>query len=192
MRAHTVMTSGQPATELIYVHSKLMIVDDRICLIGSANINDRSMLGVRDSELAVVIEDSKPVESRMSGAAYTASHFAHSLRAKCFRQLFGVNDPQRLADPLDPELWLEIEAQVNLNTQIYRVLFGCYPDDEIRTYDDVQILASKANPALYPMLAGQIHGFAVEWPLAFLEREDLRKAKAFQFGLLMTPEHLFT
>jgi len=28
----------------------LMIIDDRIALIGSANINDRSLLGSRDSE----------------------------------------------------------------------------------------------------------------------------------------------
>lgn len=45
-----------PKTEIIYVHSKLMIVDDRRCIIGSANINDRSLLGTRDSELACVIE----------------------------------------------------------------------------------------------------------------------------------------
>lgn len=44
-------------TEIIYIHSKLMIVDDRVVLIGSANINDRSLLGSRDTELAVVIED---------------------------------------------------------------------------------------------------------------------------------------
>jgi phosphatidylserine/phosphatidylglycerophosphate/cardiolipin synthase-like enzyme len=35
----------------IYVHSKLMIIDDRMALIGSANINDRSLLGSRDSEV---------------------------------------------------------------------------------------------------------------------------------------------
>ena len=46
-----------PKTEIIYVHSKLMIVDDRFMIIGSANINDRSLLGSRDSELAMVIED---------------------------------------------------------------------------------------------------------------------------------------
>lgn len=34
-----------------------MIVDDRRMIIGSANINDRSLLGNRDSELAMVIED---------------------------------------------------------------------------------------------------------------------------------------
>jgi phospholipase D1/2 len=43
-------------TELIYVHSKLLIADDRLVICGSANINDRSMLGKRDSEIAVIVE----------------------------------------------------------------------------------------------------------------------------------------
>ena len=42
---------GTPVTELVYIHSKLMIVDDRLVICGSANINDRSMLGSRDSEV---------------------------------------------------------------------------------------------------------------------------------------------
>lgn len=33
-----------------------MIVDDRLMICGSANINDRSLIGKRDSEIAVVIE----------------------------------------------------------------------------------------------------------------------------------------
>ena len=37
----------------IYVHSKLMIVDDDYIVIGSANINQRSMAGERDSEICV-------------------------------------------------------------------------------------------------------------------------------------------
>lgn len=43
-------------SELIYVHSKLLIADDRLVICGSANINDRSLLGSRDSEIAVVLE----------------------------------------------------------------------------------------------------------------------------------------
>ena len=35
----------------VYVHSKIMIIDDCTTLIGSANINDRSLLGSRDSEV---------------------------------------------------------------------------------------------------------------------------------------------
>ncbi|XP_059643278.1 phospholipase D alpha 4 [Cornus florida] len=55
--------SPHPATEywnaqkhrrfMIYVHSKLMIVDDTYMMIGSANINQRSMDGQRDTEIAI-------------------------------------------------------------------------------------------------------------------------------------------
>lgn len=54
LRTHG-MIGETPVTELIYVHSKLMIVDDEKVLIGSANINDRSLLGSRDSEIAIII-----------------------------------------------------------------------------------------------------------------------------------------
>ncbi|KAK2717720.1 hypothetical protein QYM36_006488, partial [Artemia franciscana] len=48
--------NGQLVTELIYVHSKLMIVDDNTVICGSANINDRSLIGKRDSEIAVIFQ----------------------------------------------------------------------------------------------------------------------------------------
>lgn len=34
-----------------------MIVDDQKVIIGSANINDRSLLGDRDSEIAIIVQD---------------------------------------------------------------------------------------------------------------------------------------
>jgi phospholipase D1/2 len=37
----------------IYVHSKMMIVDDAYIIVGSANINERSMAGDRDTEIAM-------------------------------------------------------------------------------------------------------------------------------------------
>eukprot|EP01004_Peranema_trichophorum_P005911 NODE_4750_length_1119_cov_59.240964_g4214_i0.p1 GENE.NODE_4750_length_1119_cov_59.240964_g4214_i0~~NODE_4750_length_1119_cov_59.240964_g4214_i0.p1 ORF type:complete len:255 (-),score=54.98 NODE_4750_length_1119_cov_59.240964_g4214_i0:353-1060(-) len=37
----------------IYVHSKMIIVDDEYILVGSANINQRSMGGNRDTEIAI-------------------------------------------------------------------------------------------------------------------------------------------
>eukprot|EP01013_Petalomonas_cantuscygni_P030816 TRINITY_DN56886_c0_g1_i1.p1 TRINITY_DN56886_c0_g1~~TRINITY_DN56886_c0_g1_i1.p1 ORF type:complete len:969 (-),score=190.09 TRINITY_DN56886_c0_g1_i1:276-3182(-) len=45
---------------MIYVHSKLMIVDDEFSIIGSANINERSMAGDRDTEIAVVSHQTGP------------------------------------------------------------------------------------------------------------------------------------
>jgi len=38
---------------MIYVHSKMMIVDDEYIIVGSANINQRSMDGTRDTEIAI-------------------------------------------------------------------------------------------------------------------------------------------
>lgn len=38
---------------MIYVHAKTMIVDDEYIIVGSANCNQRSMDGARDSEIAV-------------------------------------------------------------------------------------------------------------------------------------------
>lgn len=34
-----------------------MIIDDKAVIMGSANINDRSMKGSRDSEIAMIVED---------------------------------------------------------------------------------------------------------------------------------------
>lgn len=48
LRTHG-MIGKTPHTEIVYVHSKLMIVDDKRAIIGSANINDRSLCGDRDS-----------------------------------------------------------------------------------------------------------------------------------------------
>jgi phospholipase D1/2 len=35
---------NRAVTEQIYIHAKLLIVDDRVVVIGSSNINDRSMV----------------------------------------------------------------------------------------------------------------------------------------------------
>lgn len=38
---------------MIYVHAKGMVVDDELVIMGSANINQRSMDGSRDTEIAM-------------------------------------------------------------------------------------------------------------------------------------------
>ncbi|CAO3693092.1 unnamed protein product [Umbelopsis ramanniana] len=73
-------------TELLYIHSKLLIVDDRIVICGSANLNDRSQLGTRDSEIAMMIEDTDMVPSRMNGTDYKAGRFAYTLRTHLFKE----------------------------------------------------------------------------------------------------------
>lgn len=77
-------------TEQLYIHSKLMIVDDRIIICGSANINDRSQVGFRDSEIAIIIEDTQMVDSKMNGVAYKAGKLAHTLRTDLFKEHLGL------------------------------------------------------------------------------------------------------
>lgn len=61
------------------------------CLPGSANINDRSMLGSRDSEMAVLVEDEERVPSIMGGEEYQAGPITLALRKECFRSEWSMN-----------------------------------------------------------------------------------------------------
>ncbi len=76
---------GKLVQEIIYVHSKLMIVDDRYVICGSANINDRSLLGKRDSEVACVVKDEEFFESILDGKKCKVGKYAHTLRKKIFK-----------------------------------------------------------------------------------------------------------
>ncbi|GAV58550.1 PLDc domain-containing protein/PLDc_2 domain-containing protein, partial [Cephalotus follicularis] len=83
---------GPLATSQIYVHSKVMIIDDRAALIGSSNINDRSLLGSRDSEIGVLIEDKEFLESSMNGEPWKAGKFAYSLRCSLWFEHLGLHE----------------------------------------------------------------------------------------------------
>ena len=76
-------------TEIIYVHSKLLIVDDRACIIGSANINDRSLLGNRDSEVALLVEDTQFVKGCLNKKECMVGRFSSTLRRRLFKEFLG-------------------------------------------------------------------------------------------------------
>ncbi|KAJ7482689.1 hypothetical protein FB451DRAFT_1235871 [Mycena latifolia] len=82
-------------SELLYIHTKLMIVDDRRVIMGSANINDRSQKGDGDSEIALVVEDGDMFQATMDGKPYQVARFAATLRRKLFREHLGLIPPQR-------------------------------------------------------------------------------------------------
>jgi len=144
-------------SEELYVHSKLLIADDRTVICGSANLNDRSQLGDHDSEIAMIIEDPTPLPSYMAGQHYIASHFAATLRRQIFRKHLGLIPAQNLnevdqnmqpspvpnvydfdseedrlvTDPLGDEftrLWAET---ARVNTECFRQIFRPVPDDGI-------------------------------------------------------------
>ncbi|KXT13558.1 hypothetical protein AC579_1388 [Pseudocercospora musae] len=78
-------------TEQLYIHAKCMVVDDRSVIIGSANINERSMLGSRDSEVAAVVTDTCMLPGRMAGRPYQVGEFPHTLRKRLMREHLGLD-----------------------------------------------------------------------------------------------------
>ncbi|KAF1836502.1 phospholipase D1 [Decorospora gaudefroyi] len=78
-------------TEQLYIHAKVMVVDDRVAIIGSANINERSMLGSRDSEIAAIVRDTELLDSYMAGQPYKVGKFPHTLRVRLMREHLGVD-----------------------------------------------------------------------------------------------------
>ena len=96
-------------TEQLYIHAKVMIVDDRIAIIGSANINERSMLGSRDSEVACIVKDTDMIPSTMGGEPYSVGRFPHTLRMRLMREHLGI-DVDEVADEEQIEQLLEDEA----------------------------------------------------------------------------------
>ncbi|KAH0838915.1 hypothetical protein HID58_092349 [Brassica napus] len=189
---------GPIATSQIYVHSKLLIVDDRIAVIGSSNINDRSLLGSRDSEIGVVIEDKEFVESSMNGVKWMAGKFSYSLRCSLWSEHLGlqpgkvkmIEDP--IKDATYQDLWM---ATAKRNTDIYDKVFSCIPNENIRskaalrhnvalckdklghTTIDLGIAPEKLKPCdsdSWEMLK-ETRGHLVCFPLHFMcNEEDLR------------------
>ncbi|KAM8814375.1 phospholipase D2 isoform 2-T3 [Rhynchonycteris naso] len=182
---------GHPVSELIYIHSKMLIADDRTVIIGSANINDRSLLGKRDSELAVLIEDTEMEPSLMDGAEYQAGRFALSLRKHCFSVVLGA-DAQPDLDLRDPvcdnffQLWQDT-AESNAN--IYEQIFRCLPSNAtrslraLREYVAVEPLAMVSPPLARSELT-RVQGHLVHFPLKFLEDESLLPPRGSKEGMI--------
>ncbi|KAL7628012.1 hypothetical protein AAE478_002208 [Parahypoxylon ruwenzoriense] len=149
-------------SEELYIHSKVLIADDRLVICGSANLNDRSQLGTHDSEIAVVIEDSEPVDSTMNGRPFTASRFATSLRRQLWRKHLGLLPDQRwdqpdanwtpvdcdaqqydwgsrsdrlVEDPMSEEFRRLWTGTARTNTEIFSKVFHPVPNDHVRNWE---------------------------------------------------------
>lgn len=183
---------GNQITELIYIHSKLMIVDDRLVICGSANINDRSLLGNRDSEVAVIIEDNDFETTTMNGIPIPSGKFASSLRQDLMMEHLGLESKSQvedcICDSFYKDIWLKIAAK---NTKYYEELFNCIPNDEIKTLEDNEKYLSKrpkAETDKYGTLQKTklLQGYLVLLPLCYLENENLLPPVSSKEGLVPT------
>jgi phospholipase D1/2 len=172
LRTHDKLESG-PVTEIVYVHSKCMIIDDDKAIIGSANINDRSQLGSNDSEIAMIVKDSKKIKTMIRGVNKEVSSSVYKFRMKLFKEHSGIEDEEYLRDPLSPEFNQIWKIRAKENTEFYRHVFRAYPDDEILSIRDIANFEAQAKLEDYDLLASDIKGNLVEFPLHFLENENL-------------------
>eukprot|EP00940_MAST-03C_sp_MAST-3C-sp2_P003306 g3306.t1 len=119
------------ATEMVYVHSKLAIFDDTTTLIGSANVNDRSMTGDRDSEIVVSVVDSSKC-------------FGRSLRLASMGEFLGTKsaeETERLyMDIGDKTVWDRLGAIAERNARVFHDVFRCLPCDEVRSWRDLKMM----------------------------------------------------
>ncbi|KAH8384668.1 hypothetical protein KR093_004438, partial [Drosophila rubida] len=163
LRNHSYL-NNTPITELIYVHSKLLIADDRVVICGSANINDRSMIGKRDSEIAAIIMDEEYEDGRMNGKKYPSGIFAGRLRKFLFKEHLGkficcfsiykllkrvlyfgtlglldadssARTDVSISDPVCDQFWHNTWRRISTrNTEIYDEVFKCIPTDFVKTF----------------------------------------------------------
>ncbi|AAW43231.2 conserved hypothetical protein [Cryptococcus deneoformans JEC21] len=110
LRGWSKFRTGVLTSEQVYIHGKTMIVDDRLVLCGSANINERSQRGDRDSELLAVIRDTDMIDGIMAGRPYKVGRFAHTLRVRLMREHVGVD-----VDALDEEHLMSREPVVEVD-----------------------------------------------------------------------------
>ncbi|UJR32480.1 hypothetical protein I4U23_019942 [Adineta vaga] len=174
---------GSLITEIIYVHSKLLIADDRMCICGSANINDRSFQGTRDSEICLVVNDIEMIDSHLNGQLEQVGVFCSTWRKKLFRQILGIQDEDKINidDPCSDELYEYFRRIAKHNTEVYEEVFNAVPTNQIRRFADIEAYNKRSklketDPYTAHDKCKQIQGFIVEFPIDFLA-DDVIKPK---------------
>ncbi|EUB58483.1 Phospholipase D2 [Echinococcus granulosus] len=206
LRTYDTWPDSRLTTEFIYVHSKLMIVDDRKLIIGSANINDRSMLGYRDSELALVAEDVPEMgtlqEAMFAGEKVFVGSAARRLRKSLMAEHLGVLTKESrehtdwnhelLNDPVCDEFYHNVWCRIaESNMKLFDEVFSCVPSNNMDSFAKVDVIRGveplyKRDPKKAKELVQGIHGHVVCFPDEFLCEEDLSPPQVSKENVLVT------
>lgn len=98
---------------MIYVHSKFMIVDDKYIIVGSANLNDRSLAGNGDTEIATLISATEGDWLNTDGSSKTIREFRLRLWAEHLG--FRGNDETKYVYPAQRQTWELLDEQGSAN-----------------------------------------------------------------------------
>jgi phosphatidylserine/phosphatidylglycerophosphate/cardiolipin synthase-like enzyme len=96
----------------IYVHAKVVIIDDVLAMLGSDNMNRRSWTHDSELSIAVLDEEEDGREPRdPAGLGDGARTFARDLRLRLWREHLGTTSDDGLLDPRDGfQRWLDSAA----------------------------------------------------------------------------------
>ncbi|TMW56578.1 hypothetical protein Poli38472_006588 [Pythium oligandrum] len=178
LRKYGILPNGHVSTEQIYIHSKLLIADDQYAILGSANINDRSMAGERDSEIALVIEDTQFEDGLMNERPYRRGVVVGALRRQLFREHLGLaDDDETTLDPAAEWSWLRIRNISQRNTKIFESVFDCAPSNRMtsfNTFKDIEVTQIFENQRLnvLKMRKNQAGNGRHVWDQANLKPDD--------------------
>lgn len=161
----------------IYVHSKLLIVDDACAIVGSANINDRSMSGVRDSEIAIGCCQPLfiPQLNVSTGEVRLPKGNIYGYRLSLFSEHFGLTqndiDSRVFDDPSTDECWSLLREFASRNWEAYNAIetqllphgHAClYP---LKVNDNGSIVEKQEH---FPDSYAKVRGSAAQFPISFL------------------------
>ncbi len=125
---------------MIYVHSKFMLIDDRYMIIGSANLNERSLNGGRDSEIAVGVWPSD--DSTIATCISEAQSFRRAIWSEHLGPKF---PPDSFDSPASPAC---IKAVRDAAAENYKAFREGRRDDSIHGHLCLWPLATKATANL--------------------------------------------
>ena len=160
---------GKIHTNQCYIHSKMLIVDDTIAVIGSANVNDRSLCGDRDSEICVCVRHS-PQKSESRSLSPIAQFRMRLWNRYCGLPIDGCYS-QNAATFAD-----EFVRMCMNNTATYEhASCFCMPSNKITNMREYARLALEANtareesPDVARAQLDKIVGLLVMFPVHFLK-----------------------
>lgn len=146
--------------------------------MGSANLNDRSMWGSRDSELACLIEGELDTEIHYNHKIYLVNGKILDFRMKIFKEHFGLTSKELLF-PNSNLFWTKARNQVKTNTYFYDHAFKVLPSNLYRKWSDVKTRSKEFDKEVFDSLHHLVKGHAVDYPYDFLKDEkDLIRASA--------------
>lgn len=159
---------------------QLLIIDDNTVIMGSANINDRSMLGTRDSELGICIQGSSDSEDD------AAKKRIVSFRKQIFKEHYGID----IEDPSSEKDWKSMLNIAKMNTDFYNRVFKVYPSNEYQTFKSVKNRNKTFDQEGFQSGKDFIKGHAVVYPYNFLVDENLTAAMNYDLFKFFLPAEL--